>query len=288
MITKNYFYWIKILFLLSLCLYLNVFAPAQQPKQQPFALPGQSTLTIFEQNFRWKTMNKSWLTVSWTDPDTYYRKVRRSIDQEALEGKLTPPLIASYRTAAMQKPSNSNLQFQWAYAVYKATGIDAGFGSHDLAEVSRVLSTLNPPQSYEFTRLHFLVLFSWREYTELKPLAKRLLDYHSIDYNDYDVQLAYVTLLDGGNLADRKAALVHAKELVTKYPRSLSAYYALAGVYDLSWLNTNSDADAANTVITFEKLLAMPSASSDNRMRSSAKRIISVIEHYHSSAKPIK
>jgi len=123
-----------------------------------------------------------WAKEPFDGDDAPYKAIKREIDALAAKGNDTSKLAALYKNTAQQTPKDAEAQFRWGYAAFLASD----YVRHIPANKSQVLCGVyvamgqpKNPQSFEYTRLRFIVgkLYSrYGSYRQMNELGIRLLN----------------------------------------------------------------------------------------------------------------
>ena len=199
---------------------------------------------------------QDWIIEMWTGKDAQYRQIRNNIDQRMARGE-DVALIAYNLRKQLRHPLDTKEQFRWAYAAYqtvkheKDTNPDQTIG--DIVLALRNADHMNPPRSYEYSRLRYLAMVrAFPEYM-LKPMGERLLKRNP---KDYDVMFCQVVVLEPGvNKVDEATSLAYTRTLIKVQPNTPRPYRLLGDVYYKMWLNRVLHHSADEPVV-FNKALA--------------------------------
>lgn len=202
----------------------------------------------------------NWIMDRWTGSDKPFMTVKGAVDNVAQQGRLSRPVLETYRSQARNHPRDPVAQFRLGYACYVAWNGGISLGTEadyldPLLDVARGLQQAPPPHSYEYTRLLFIIS-AMRSPSHLSPIGRRLLQHTP---EDYDVEFYfYESLLSAATPAEREQALTGAQKLIKQYPeRRGGPYAALAEVYTVQWKRGDVQSGPL-AVAAYRKYLSMP------------------------------
>jgi tetratricopeptide (TPR) repeat protein len=133
------------------------------------------------------------------------------------------------------------------------------------------------PQSYEYTRLHFLLesyFFEELFYPSVKAAGERLLRRNPKD-TEVKMRMCEVLSYDS-TLAGRRRAVTLAKELIHVNPKSAVRYGYLGNVYYGLWIGSQQKPDRDAAIAAFRKYLQL--APTDARRSERMQRLIQLLE----------
>lgn len=231
-----------------------------------------------------------WTSQAWTGSDTSYQQIKAQIDRAVTVGNDPQRLLKRQAEVARQHPNNPQAQFAWGYAVFVSMPQWGGDYEHNKAQAapSEALAKLPAADSYEYTRLRFLLIpvipyanagQSRSDQRHLDSLGQRLLQH---DPADYEVRYKLVHVEEAVlawkpfDPAVKARALQYAQQLIQAKP-AVDAYRSLpAGIYITCWTQTNDPADARAAIASYQDFLRI--ASPSNEFRPFAKHLISVLQ----------
>ena len=147
-------------------------------------------------------------------------------------------------------------------------------GEAAMRQALRAMEQLKPPNSYNFTRLRFLLTARRGRFQELKAVGVKLAQR---DPNDYDVRYLLVNLLRPElNAEDKKLALHLLDEMKQIEPDRPSLQSVEGGVYFRLWLKNRDEGNRKLALAKYRRFLQV--APPDNSFRPQAELIIAQLE----------
>jgi predicted Zn-dependent protease len=220
-----------------------------------------------------------WTTEPWTGDDQQYKKIRDEVWHRMEGEKDTADLVRQYGALAKKvpyhPPYDPEAQFRWAYTVYQAALANPQYrDSSDFGSASQALGYGPSPQTYQYTRLRFLMdAMNWPD-NHLVSVGKRLLQHTPDDYQ-VKYQLAHI-LASTASAGDKKLALKYAQELVRSKPDQAVYHSLVSEVYFTTWLISKSRSDGDNAISAYKKYLSL--APQSDVFRSQAQYLITKIQ----------
>lgn len=218
-----------------------------------------------------------WMTWPWKAIGLPYIMVERTIMREAITGKGgVAPVLAKYRAAAKQSPTDPFKQFCWAFASIGYTN------PHEYidADALRALEGVDPGNVQEYTRIRYYMLMrenTNKSHPELGPLAERLLK-----AAPYDSQIRNLYINDLCiHRAGLSKALALAKAVTTVMPNDASAHNVLGYVYENMFLFSNKAADRDASVREYQRYLAL--APPYDASRTQATYLVKLLRSRHTT-----
>lgn len=208
-----------------------------------------------------------WTTEAWNGDNTPYHQARLAIDQIADAGQGLDELLVKYKAQAQRNPDDALAAFRWAYTAYRVmlTRKSIITQSEALEGVEEALRQADPPHTYDYDRIRFLVGEFYTSHRGAVPVAKRLL---AVDNDDYRVQYCLASIyLDDYVHPKLEEALAICQRLKQLYPTK-SPIYALTGeAYVLWWYEDKQPAHARGVVENYEKYLQLAPPKDEFRKR---------------------
>lgn len=175
-----------------------------------------------------------WIIEMWTGNDAPFRQARTAIDKRVARGE-DVALIAYNLRKNTAHPADTTAQFKWAYAAYRT--VKRGKDTQPDQTMQEVVTALergdgmNPPHSYEYSRLRFLAkVYQWPEF-KLKNVGARLLKRNP---KDYEVMFCQLQVAHSGLGRDEEAQnLRYANTLIKVQPYNPKVYNLVGDVYDV-------------------------------------------------------
>lgn len=174
-----------------------------------------------------------WMIEMWTGNDAPYRQARNAIDKRIARGE-DVALIAYNLRKQTTHPADTTAQFKWAYAAYRTVKKKKDTGSYqtmqDIVTALERGDDMNPPHSYEYSRLRFLARVNNGAESKLKTVGARLLKRNPRDYEVMFCQLE--VLYSGTNRKEEALRIGYANTLIKVQPYNPKVYNLAGNVYD--------------------------------------------------------
>lgn len=218
----------------------------------------------------------SWMIEAWTGDNRPYRQSRTETDKVSSNPSSLDSIAKRLESDVEKNPSDPKREYQWAYATYKSAIVSNPRDENKLILSRDALQRANPPHSYDYTRLRFLIeatLFVGPQYNNFIAVGKRLMQR---DPNDVEVKYQMVKILgDSPRLTDQNMAVAYAESMVHQHPERGNYHANLAGAFLSRWLLFRNHSDAENAVAEYQRYLTI--APPDASFRSQAEHMIKLI-----------
>ena len=214
-----------------------------------------------------ENVSSQWTTGQWTADDKAYIITRKQIYQMAKSGQGMPALYQIYKAKVGKKPYDYALVFTLACIASQAESQSASFARNgDNVYVFNCMANLPSNNSYEFTRMHFLMATPGYPSYKWKSVSLRLL---KRDPQDYRVQLRCLQLLDPGQSRNDKPLGIY---LVEQLKREDAAYQGIHAIesdfYMKCFFATRSQQDADAFISSTRKYTAPMATNDPDRIHS--------------------
>ncbi len=184
----------------------------------------------------------SWMTESWNGNESIYKNLRQQVENEIYQNKNSDAVrksVAYYQRLAKLDRDNPQTQFCEAVALHIALNLKiSGLSQNHLNNIATKIRQIKSPQTYEWTRIRYLIEKHINIYAKYKEVGERLLKRNR---NDYDVKIVHLYSLDMRKVEDRQPAIQYGNELVQTAPRNPRSHGALGDVYRGIWVSNNID-----------------------------------------------
>lgn len=228
---------------------------------------------IFAQNAPTVAPSYQWTTEKWSGDDAPYTATRRALEgasQQELKTHIakTAPVLAKPNPAA-------KTVFLYGYAAYLlATKLHTPDSEQPLAAALRAMERSKSPDTYNYARLHFLLVARRGPFAPLRDVGIRLAQK---DASDYDVRYYLNNLLKPGvKNEDKVLALRLCQQMIQLDPKRPSAHAALGWTYFRSWLTGKKPDDAEKSIAAYRKYLQL--APANDTFRPQAQSIIAMMQ----------
>lgn len=218
--------------------------------------------------------DNSWLQENLSGNDVPFKSIRTEINEGLQTKQLTLADIKKYQVVAENNPQNAESIFRFAYANYMAQKVPS---IHvDYVVSSGLFAYAVSPNTYNYTRLRFLIAANANPSLQFRSLGEKLL---RKNHKDYDVQYILIRCLEQSkSKVDIDRALLLAKNLIHTYPDKSSAYSGLGGIYFTSWYTSRNPSDGAKAIAAYQQYLRI--ASNDDAWRPQAHIMINYIKNH--------
>ena len=214
----------------------------------------------------------AWMNETWSSKDPY-KRLRVNIDAKWARTTNHADLLSQYRQEAEIQPSDSQKLFKWAYSLYLYIGQMKKRDMRQLNLAKKKLEAFPAQNSYEYSRMRFLIESLIFPSPALKKVGLQLLKRNK---NDIDVNYYILDTLDITAPQERGIALSSAKSLVRLSPKRASSYAALGWIYFRVWRQTKSEQDKKQAVANYQTYLKL--APTNDTFRPQAMKIIAVLK----------
>ena len=209
-----------------------------------------------------------WTVIPWVADDAQFVAIRQHIDAMIAGGKKRSALLAAYKRAAQENPTDATAQFAWAYAAFRNySKLEPGQSAASVVEgVTEGLEQPRVTKSYEYARMRWFFLqwndrFRVLEQPILSALARRLLQRNP---NDFDLKYTFAYSL-AEEFKTSNEARGYATQYLQKFPSRPPAYYLMGHVYESSFGLWQRKQDALTAQGYYRKFLAKAAPSNSSR-----------------------
>ncbi len=218
----------------------------------------------------------SWMIEAWTGDNRPYHQIRAEADKVNNNPQSLDSTAKRLESDIERNPSDPKREYHWAYVTYKLAIASNPRDENKLVLSRDALHRANPPHSYDYTRLRFLIeatLFVGPQFNNFIAVGKRLMQR---DPNDAEVKYQMVRILgDSPRAADQNTAVAYAESMVRQHPERGNYHANLAGAFLSRWLLSRNHSDAEKAMAEYQQYLKI--APPDASFRSQAERMIKSI-----------
>jgi len=241
---------------------LPICVNAQVRHQTTKASTDAIVVSTLEHKYRW-LKDWGWTKAVWPKTNDVYLNIRLKLDNELAAHKDTDALTLKYARYAGQHPHDPQSLYRWGYVTF-ALATQRGSGpesrKNKLQDVREAFPFARVPNSFEYSRLRFLVYAQNYGFQQLVPLGERLLRQQP---NDFDVNYYLVVCLNNydRDSPNQQKALLYTQKLIRQKPNVPSVYALLGAVYYRLWFYTREKKYADNAIIAYQKYLQIAPSS---------------------------
>lgn len=227
-----------------------------------------------ETDYRAKLQQTDWETAKWTGADQNLKKIRVEI-QTSLKAKPQnqwPSFVSLWAAKSKKTPQDASAFFGWATATFFYSSRTGKREHRVLGNLQKRFDQFSQLDSYEFTRIRYLISALDFPSRQLLPVGRRL---YQRNRKDYDVAYFLADMLNLRDAEERNEAVGVARQLVILAPTRPSAQASSGWIYFRSWLATRQEEDKSKAIQSYNRYLQL--AAKNDSFRPQAQRLIAMM-----------